>query len=163
MSIYIYIYIIRRRSKLVSNSVTEDINITEENDTVKTLKDTNADGRISNTRNLTKQFEVYQPAINTSFCKGKADGTYAQDSDCEQFILCTQSKTLRKKCPNGLRYNAKEGVCDWATNVMCGELNGRPRKTFRDEANSENDEEIYTKRFIGRTKLNGTVYSVVEN
>ena len=153
-----------RGIKFLSNSALEHVNISRDRETVEIATKADANNSKSTNRNIAKEIKVFQSALNSSFCKGKADGPYLQDNDCEHFILCAQGKTLRKKCPNGLRYNAEEGVCDWPTNVGCGEVNGKRKISPSDEilANSENDEDIYTKKFIGRTKLNETVSSIVE-
>ena len=72
---------------------------------------------------------------------------------------------MSKKCPNGLKYNAKEGVCDWPMNVRCSEINGRRKKASSDEtsSNNESDDDIYTRKFIGKGKLNETMSSAAEN
>ena len=119
-------------------------------------------GRQSADSNLTKQIETPHTTLNASFCRGKADGAYMHEDDCERFILCAQGKTLNKKCPDGLRYNARESVCDWSRNVRCNENTDMIVKPSSNEiaSNSDNDDEVYTKKFIGRKKINETI---VEN
>ncbi|GFS17177.1 chondroitin proteoglycan 2 [Elysia marginata] len=56
----------------------------------------------------------------SSFCTGKADGLYANPSDCNKFYQCYHSGTTAdKSCPSGLHFNPAIKVCDWPRNVKC--------------------------------------------
>lgn len=55
----------------------------------------------------------------TSFCLGKLDGFYPLESDCRGFYRCSRGITKVKHCPEGLRFNAVEEVCDWPKHVPC--------------------------------------------
>lgn len=139
---------------LIEFFILDHVNITSAQDEIKTENRTK--GKNSNGLNVTKEIDMEHPAMNITFCKGKPDGTYLDEFNCEQFILCAQSKTLSKKCPNGLRYNANEGACDWPRNVKCRDGGGALENTSNEETASNNDDDVYTRKFIGRLKLNDT-------
>ncbi len=86
------------------------------------------------------------PYSNSTFCRSRLDGAYPNSVDCRKFLLCVQEKTYAKTCPNDLRFNSKEGVCDWPTNIDCS---GDVQRTATASASKESeDDEIYTKKFI---------------
>ena len=95
-----------------------------------------------------------QQPLNKSFCNQRQDGTYPRESNCERFVLCVQGKSLDKICPNGLRYNSKEGVCDWPKNVICSNNSTRERSGLAEDNTTpvENDDDVYTKKFIGKER-----------
>lgn len=148
---------------LTLSQLPEHVNISKVQDEMNHENKTN--GKSSRSRNATKEIDASHSHLNSSFCKGKADGTYLHENDCEKFILCVQSKTLSKKCPNRMRYNAKEGVCDWPSNVLCGQVYAGRSGTAQEDTASVNDsdDEVYTKKFIGRLRWNETMISMVEN
>ena len=102
--------------------------------------------------NQTSSLQAKHNQVNDSYCKDQSDGTYSNENNCQQFIICVQGRTLRKTCPNGLKYNAKESVCDWPKNVDCldqsNELRSIPNSNTIGSA--ENDDEVYTKKFMKR-------------
>jgi len=63
------------------------------------------------------------PALTTclSFtCPG--DGYYGDPDDCGAYYLCSSgtSTALKYKCGEGLLWDRKRKLCDWAGNVKCG-------------------------------------------
>jgi hypothetical protein len=48
-------------------------------------------------------------------CEGKPDATFEAGPCSANYIQCTHGKRFDQTCPNGLLYNAKSGVCDFAS------------------------------------------------
>ena len=102
--------------------------------------------------NRTRSLQAKHNQVNNSYCKDQSDGTYSNEDNCQQFIICVQGRTLRKTCPNGLNYNAKESVCDWPKNVDCLSQSNELRSIQDTNAigSADNDDEVYTKKFMKR-------------
>ena len=47
-------------------------------------------------------------------CDGKEDGYYEAGPCSNFYIQCAQSRRFDQTCPNGLVFNKKAGVCDYA-------------------------------------------------
>jgi hypothetical protein len=52
-------------------------------------------------------------------CSGKADGYYADPSDCAKFYQCGNGIAYSQSCPTGLYFNTATNQCDWPSNVAC--------------------------------------------
>ena len=105
-----------------------------------------------------RESAVMASPLNASFCKQKIDGTYSTLPDCRQFVLCAHGIAHRKTCPNGLRYNSKEAVCDWPSNVNCDwpRSEGYLSSASAQNSTETDDEEVYTRKFMketGRTPI----------
>ncbi|XP_046577671.1 chitinase-3-like protein 1 isoform X5 [Haliotis rubra] len=51
------------------------------------------------------------------FCDGKADGLYADSTDCGYYYNCAGGQTNRMQCASGTVYSAAGGSCDFPANV----------------------------------------------
>ena len=53
------------------------------------------------------------------FCVNKANGNYADPTNCHAFITCSNGFETKTSCGD-LEYNEVEDRCDWPANVNCG-------------------------------------------
>ena len=52
-------------------------------------------------------------------------GHYGADDSCAAFYLCTgkNSQGIRQECSEGLRWDAKKQICNWARETECDMMN----------------------------------------
>ena len=119
-------------------SVEEKSNFKSENVSRQNSTHNNATFRQTNELNFKRRVQ-----LNSSFCSRRIDGQYPYPDDCYSFVICANGSPVIKECPSGLLFNSKETVCDWPINVKC--VSGE----FIKKLQLANDEDIFTKRFIG--------------
>ncbi|KAF9422502.1 hypothetical protein HW555_001900 [Spodoptera exigua] len=54
-------------------------------------------------------------------CSGSNEGKILPHENCRQFYKCMNGELYPMDCPPGLYFNTMLKVCDWPTNVDCGE------------------------------------------
>ncbi|XP_048581181.1 uncharacterized protein LOC5511285 isoform X2 [Nematostella vectensis] len=65
--------------------------------------------------------------VDTTFCKGKPNGHYADPRDCSRFYQCDAfHKTFLHRCPAGLKWSVKKTACDWPRYVDCDRTTSTP-------------------------------------
>ena len=74
--------------------------------------------------NAVEELEDIEQDVNQNdylrrFCIGKASRIYRDPSSCEKYIICNGNKTISMKCPDNLRYNIMDDICDVADKVQC--------------------------------------------
>lgn len=84
-----------------------------------TVKQTTSSDDTTTQQQSTKVTTTRMPLPDSPlYCTGKSDGLY-KHGECDKFYQCVNGRTYERPCPAGLRFNAKHGFCDWATNVQC--------------------------------------------
>ncbi|OWF53027.1 peritrophin-1-like [Mizuhopecten yessoensis] len=60
------------------------------------------------------------PSCNSPFtCVGRADGSYANPTECTSYYVCDEQITHLMQCPATTHYDPTMKVCDHAVNVPC--------------------------------------------
>ncbi|XP_032218734.1 chondroitin proteoglycan 2 isoform X2 [Nematostella vectensis] len=55
---------------------------------------------------------------DSNFCTERQDGNYADSSNCNLYITCSNGFTIANRhCPTGLAFNEAIGMCDYPSNV----------------------------------------------
>ncbi|CAG9565997.1 unnamed protein product [Danaus chrysippus] len=63
-----------------------------------------------------------KPKDARAICAKKgSDGLLVAHEHCDKFYKCSNGKNVSMNCPPGLLYNPVESVCDYASNVKCGD------------------------------------------
>lgn len=59
--------------------------------------------------------------VVTKLCSNSPEGDIIPHENCSQFYKCYSGKSYPMDCPPGLYFNPTNKVCDWPTNVQCGD------------------------------------------
>ena len=72
---------------------------------------------------LTRLLDLLQFAAHSNECVGRPNASNIVDpTSCNHFIMCTNTRTVRKRCPDNLLYDPENDVCEFADKVEC--ING---------------------------------------
>ena len=87
---------------------------------------------------LTRLLDILQFATHNNDCVGKPDATNVIDpASCNHFIMCTNTRSVRAKCPDNLLYDPEKDACEFPDKVDC--INGvRPTPMSTFSRNTEN-------------------------
>ena len=87
---------------------------------------------------LTRLFDILQFATHSNDCVGKPNATNVIDpTSCNHFIMCTNTRSIRAKCPDNLLYDPEKDACEFPDKVDC--INGvRPTPMSTISRNTEN-------------------------
>ncbi|XP_045775358.1 chitin-binding domain protein cbd-1-like isoform X2 [Maniola jurtina] len=62
------------------------------------------------------------PAKASEICaRAGSDGVLVAHAMCNQFYKCSHGELMELECQSGLQYNPSMGLCDWPSNVDCGD------------------------------------------
>ena len=62
------------------------------------------------------------PSQSNNLCYFKGFGEVADPLSCDHYYACTNTRSIRVKCPAGLYFkssSSNRGVCDYPSNVKC--------------------------------------------
>ncbi|GIX70890.1 putative chitinase 3 [Caerostris extrusa] len=65
-----------------------------------------------------EESKLYEPVEQKWKCP-KGFGYYIHEGNCSNFYQCIDGIPSLKQCPEGLFFNSKLGMCDWAAQVNC--------------------------------------------
>ena len=69
---------------------------------------------------LTRLLDLLQFAAHSNECVGRPNASNIVDpTSCNHFIMCTNTRTVRKRCPDNLLYDPENDVCEFADKVKC--------------------------------------------
>ncbi|CAF1239888.1 unnamed protein product [Adineta steineri] len=57
--------------------------------------------------------------VNSTFCTGKADGSYSHEEYCNVYHVCESGADNMRQCPNQLFWDNNQQKCEWSDKVHC--------------------------------------------
>ena len=87
---------------------------------------------------LTRLLDLLQFAAHSNDCVGRPNASNIIDpTSCNHFIMCTNARSVRKRCPDNLLYDPEKNACEFADNVKC--VNGARPTTMTTKLNVFNN------------------------
>ena len=69
---------------------------------------------------LTRLLDLLQFAAHSNDCVGRPNASNIIDpTSCNHFIMCTNTRSVRKRCPDNLLYDPEKDACEFADKVKC--------------------------------------------
>ncbi|CAF0743978.1 unnamed protein product [Rotaria sordida] len=68
---------------------------------------------------LPKKMLPSESKFNSTFCTGKADGSYPHEEYCNVYHACESGTDNMRQCPNQLFWDNEQQKCEWSDKVHC--------------------------------------------
>lgn len=56
-------------------------------------------------------------------CNNSVWALLPHPKDCSKFLMCVQGQLVEGQCPNGLYFDSVLQICNWPSEVDCGDRN----------------------------------------
>ena len=87
---------------------------------------------------LTRLLDLLLFAAHSNDCVGRPNASNIIDpTSCNHFIMCTNTRSVRKRCPDNLLYDPEKDACEFGDKVKC--VNGKRPTPMTTESNVFNN------------------------